>query len=57
MSLRPQFYPSPDMGQIEARPCVLFKRRISHTCSSPVRHIASNGDAKSDQINRFPCVS
>jgi len=56
MSLRPQFYPSPDMGQIEARPCVLFKRDLRIHVPRPSAYRLRNGDAKSDQINRFPCV-
>jgi hypothetical protein len=44
------------MGQIEARPCSVFKRDLVYLFLGRPAYRLPNGDAKSDQINRFPCA-
>jgi hypothetical protein len=44
------------LGQIEARECVVFKRDLVYMFLARPAYRLRNGDAKSDQINRFPCV-
>jgi hypothetical protein len=44
------------LGQIEARPCVVFKRDLVYMFLARPAYRFRNGHAKSDQINRFPCA-
>jgi len=43
-------------GQIEARPCAVFKRDLVYMFLARPAYRFRNGAAKSDQINRFPCA-
>jgi hypothetical protein len=44
------------LGQIEARPCAIFKRDLVYMFLARPAYRLRNGAAKSDQINRFPCA-
>ena len=44
------------LGQIETRPCAVFRRNLVYMFLARPAYRLRNGDAKSDQINRFPCV-
>jgi hypothetical protein len=44
------------LGQIETRLCASFKRELVYMFLARPAFRLRNGDAKSDQINRFPCV-
>ena len=44
------------LGQIEARPCAVFKRDLVYMFLARPAYRLRNGAAKSDQINRFPCA-
>jgi hypothetical protein len=44
------------LGQIEARECAVFKRDLVYMFLARPAYRLRNGSAKSDQINRFPCV-
>jgi hypothetical protein len=44
------------LGQIEARPCAVFKRDLVYMFLARPAYRLRNGGAKSDQINRFPCA-
>jgi hypothetical protein len=43
-------------GQIETRRCVVFQRDLVYMFVARPAYRLRNGDAKSDQINRFPCA-
>jgi hypothetical protein len=44
------------LGQIDARPCAVFKRDLVYMFLARPAYRHRNGAAKSDQINRFPCA-
>src|SRR6516164_5591002 len=45
-----------NLGRIEARPCVVFKRDLVYMFLARPAYRLRNGDAKSDPINHFPCA-
>jgi hypothetical protein len=44
------------LGQIEASHCEVFKRELVYMFLARPAYRLRNGNAKWDQINRFPCV-